>query len=194
MLVDCNSLRLHLYKSLPALTNLYRTASGTMVRSICKPKETTVMKRFSVWKNVLAIVVAMAALTHHAHAQKHNGWRHHAALGCNQSGLQLTSAQKAQVKSIWVSEKPAVGKLMSEFARENRDMQSLAAQVNPDPKRLQSIADQQGSTFSELLMEKEKLMMQFETQVLKPHQRAKVQAFENCLDGRIDGFAQDLSQ
>jgi Spy/CpxP family protein refolding chaperone len=115
-------------------------------------------------------------------------------MGCSERGLNLTKTQRAQVKSIWHSEKTTVAKLVADFARENQEMQSLGAQEHADPGRLQSAADQQGATFSELLMEKEKLMMQFETQVLKPDQRAKVEAFESCLGSRIDEFAQYLTQ
>lgn len=152
------------------------------------------MKRSFIWTSAFLIIFGLVATVVRAQAEGHNGRGRHAALGCNQSGLGLTSAQKAQVSSIWNKEKPAVARLVNEFARENREMQSLAAQENVDPKRLQSLADQQGATFSELVMEKEKLMMQFQTQVLKPNQRVKVQSFESCLDSRVDEFAQNVTQ
>lgn len=151
------------------------------------------MNRFSVWAGAVLILVGTLALAARTRAAGRQGWQRHTTLGCIASELNLDNIQQAQMKSIWNSEEPAVAKLVNEFARENREMQALAAQENPDPKRLQSLADHQGATFSELVMEKEKLMMQFEKQVLKPDQRAKVAAFENCLDGRVDEFAQHLS-
>lgn len=151
------------------------------------------MNRFSVWAGAVFTAVGLFAPAVRAQATERKVSQHPTALGCIAGELNLTSEQQAKMKSIWNSEEPAVAKLVNEFARENREMQSLAAQENPDPKRLQSLADLQGATFSELVMEKEKLMMQFQKQVLKPNQRAKVDAFENCLDGRIDDFAQHLS-
>lgn len=152
------------------------------------------MKRSIAWTGALLIVTGLAATVVCAQDQGHHGWGRHAALGCNQGGLGLTSAQKAQINSIWNSEKPTVAKLLADFAGENREMQSVSAEEHPDQSRLQSIADRQGATFSQLLMEKEKLMMQFETQVLQANQRAKVQTFEGCLESRIDQFAQYVSQ
>lgn len=152
------------------------------------------MKRSSVWAGGLLIVIGLVAIAVRAQDSGHNSWGPHAALGCTEHELGLSTEQRARVNAIWAAEKPTVARLMTEFARENRELQSLTAQENPDPKRLQSIADLQGATFSELVMEKEKLMMQFKSQVLKPKQRAKVEAFGACLTGRIDEFAQYVAR
>lgn len=152
------------------------------------------MRGSSLWTGAMLIAISMIATAVRAQEPGNNGWRSHAALGCAEVGLDLSSAQKTQVDSIWNKEKPTVARLMAEFARENKELQALESQENPDLKRLQSIADLQGATFSDLVMEKEKLLMQFETQVLKPKQRAKVEAFGSCLTGRIDQFAQYVGQ
>lgn len=152
------------------------------------------MKASLLWTGALLIAINLFATAVRAQEPGRNSLRSHAALGCAEVGLDLSSAQKTQVDSIWNTEKPTVAKLVSEFARENRELQALESQENPDLKRLQSIADLQGATFSALVMEKEKLLMQFETQVLKPKQRAKVEAFGSCLTGRIDQFAQYVGQ
>ena len=152
------------------------------------------MKHSLVWAGAFLIAIGLIAISVRADAPWRGGWRRHAAMGCLGGGLNLNSAQKAQIKSIWNTEKPTVAKLVAEFARENKEIESVTSQDHPDPDKIQSIADRQGKTVSELLLEKEKLKMQIESQVLTPDQRAKADRFEKHVDDRIAAIAHLLSQ
>lgn len=151
------------------------------------------MKHPLTWMGILLIAVGVGAIAVRADAPWRSRWHDRRALGCLAAELGLTSAQKTQIGSIWKAEKPTVANLVAEFARENKEMQSLTAQGHPDPAKLQSVADLQGATLAALLVEKEKLKLQIENNVLTPDQRAKAEAFEKHMDEHIDRLADRLS-
>jgi hypothetical protein len=194
MVVDGSHCRSHLYKSLPAFTNLYRSAAGSMVESFWKQKDSRAIKHPLVWAGAFLITIGIIAISVRADAPWSRGWRRNPAMGCIAGRLNLTCAQKAQIQSIWNMEKPTAAKLVADSALENKEIESVTSQGHPDPDKIQAMADHQGKILSELLLEKEILKMQIESRVLTADQLAKADHFEKHVDDRIDAIAHRLSQ
>ena len=58
--------------------------------------------------------------------------------------LNLSNAQKQQIRSMWQAERPAVSGLIQEFAAESKEMDQATANGNLDESKVQEIAARQG--------------------------------------------------
>lgn len=120
----------------------------------------------------------------------HAFWFHHGPMGYVAHELDLSDAQKSQIKTIWQGERPEVAELMHEFASEQKEMDALTLQGNaPDESRVQDIAARQGATLAKLLAEKEELTGKIYSQVLNPAQRTKADELREHLSSRLDHIA-----
>jgi Spy/CpxP family protein refolding chaperone len=71
--------------------------------------------------------------------------------------LKLSDAQRTQIRTLWQMERPTVSAHIHELLTENRKMNAIAVQANPDPGKVQEIADREATTIAALLVEKEQL-------------------------------------
>lgn len=186
-----------LYKTLPGLTNLYRTLCALVLKSSCST-EGVVMKRIMIWSGVALLLVATGIFVVRAHGAGRQGfgragWRHHGPLGYVAYELNLSDAQKSQIKSLWEAERPTVASLVQELASEGKEMVSVTAQGNFDDGKVEAIAARQGATIAKLLVEKERLKSKVYTTVLNPEQRTKADELQKKWHSRLDHVAARVS-
>lgn len=146
------------------------------------------MKQRLVWLGAVLLIVGLGVVFARAyspmgHRWYRGGFRHIAR------ELNLSGAQRSQIKSIWEAEKPTVAALASEFAGEDKEMASVTAQGSFDEGKVQAIADRQGTTLAKFLVEKEKMKSKIYATVLTPEQRAKADKLQEQWHSRLDGLA-----
>jgi Spy/CpxP family protein refolding chaperone len=188
--------RSSLYKTLPRLTNLYRTPRSAMLKSRCSTEE-VVMKRFIIWSSAALLLVAISIIVVRADGSRRHGWRdrgwsHRGPLGYVAHELNLSDEQKSQIKSMWQAERPTVASLVQELVSEGKEMDSATAQGNLDDSKVQTIAARQGATIAKLLVEKERLKSKIYTSILTPEQRTKADELQKRWHSRLDRVAARL--
>lgn len=155
------------------------------------------MKRTTIWITVTVVLVLTAFIIVRANAC---GWRGWCSSGWHRPGpgrylaheLKLSDDQRAQIRNLWQTERPTISTEVHELLAENREMNALAGQDNPDQAKAQEIAARQATTIAALLLEKEKLQSKIYGTVLNPDQRAKFSELEDKLDRRLDHAADHL--
>ena len=108
--------------------------------------------------------------------------------------LNLTDAQKTQIKDIWNAERPRITPLLHELVTGCDQMWSANANGDFDETRTRAIADQQATTVSQLLVERERLISTIYNDVLTPDQRVKADQLRARLHGHIEQFLDHLDQ
>lgn len=130
---------------------------------------------------ILSIVlVAMGAMFIFAQtAEKPEGKREFGKKGHKRGGhakmfrgLDLTDEQKAQVKQIRQTSKETVKPIREQMKANRQKLAELSASGNFDSAQVQTIAAQQGSLTSQMIVEKERIKSQI-FQILTPEQKAK---------------------
>jgi Spy/CpxP family protein refolding chaperone len=152
------------------------------------------MKRSVIWSSVVLLLVAIGVIVARAngsgrHGWGGGGWSHHGPLGYVAHELNLSDAQKSQIKSMWEAERPTVASLVQELASEGKEMDSVTAQGSLDESKVQAIAASQGATIAKLLVEKERLKSKVYTTVLNPEQRTKADELQKRWHSRLDHVA-----
>jgi Spy/CpxP family protein refolding chaperone len=152
------------------------------------------MKRFMIWSGVALLLVAIGIIVARADGSKRyewggRGWGHHGPLGYVAHELNLSDAQKSQIKSMWDAERPTVASLVQELASEGKEMDSVTAQGSLDDTKVQAIAARQGETIAKLLVEKERMKSKIYTSVLNPEQRTKADELQKRWHSRLDHVA-----
>jgi Spy/CpxP family protein refolding chaperone len=164
-----------------------------MLKSRCGTEE-VVMKRIMIWSSVALLLVATGIIVARADGSGRRGWgrwsgRHHGPLGYIARELNLSNAQKSQIKSMWRAERPTVASLVRELASEGKEMVSVTAQGSFDDGKVEAIAARQGATIAKLLVEKERLKSKIYTTVLNPEQRTKADELQKKWHSRLDHVA-----
>ncbi len=153
------------------------------------------MKRFIIWSTVALLLVAIGIIVARAdgsgrHGWGGRGWSHHGPLlGYVAHELNLSDAQKSQIKSMWEAERPTVASLVQELVSEGKEMDSVTAQGSLDESKVQTIAARQGETIAKLLVEKERLKSKIYATVLNPEQRTKADQLQKRWHSRLDHVA-----
>ena len=156
------------------------------------------MKRIMTWSGVALLLVAIGIFVARANGAGRQGWggwgwSHHGPLGYVAYELNLSDAQKSQIKSLWEAERPTVASLVQELASEGKEMVSVTAQGNFDDGKVEAIAARQGATIAKLLVEKERLKSKVYTTVLNPEQRTKADELQKKWHSRLDHVAARVS-
>jgi Spy/CpxP family protein refolding chaperone len=107
--------------------------------------------------------------------------------------LDLTDAQRAQVKTMFHSEWPTVEPLLRQLAAEQNQMFAATLEGTFDEVKIKAIADQQSQAVAQLLVEKERFISQVYNDVLNPDQRIKADAMRREWEQRIHRRLQDRS-
>jgi Spy/CpxP family protein refolding chaperone len=129
----------------------------------------------------------------------HHGMGFHHARGFDRGlamlawKLDLTDAQRAQVKTMFNSEWPTVQPLLEQLATEQNQMFAATSKGTFDEANVKAIADQQSQAISQLLVEKERLISQVYNNVLNPEQRTKADAMRQEWEQRINQRLQEHS-
>ena len=106
--------------------------------------------------------------------------------------LQLNDAQRAQIKTMWQTERPAVASLVKELADEGHEMDAATSKGSLDEAKVQSIAGRQGETVAKLLVEKEHLRAKIYSEVLNEEQRDRADELLKTLHERLDRLASQI--
>jgi Spy/CpxP family protein refolding chaperone len=91
--------------------------------------------------------------------------------------LDLTDAQRAQMKDIMTKEKPTIQPLMKQLAESHKQLRQLESAGAFDEAKVRAIATQQAQTMTELTVQKARIKSEM-MQVLTPDQKDKMAKFE----------------
>lgn len=152
------------------------------------------MKRMSMWAIAGVVLVVMTLVFARADALGRRGWRGH---GWHHRGpasylsheLKLSDAQREKIQTLWQTERPAIAARIQEFLAENKEMNAVSAEENPDMGKVQAIANREGATIAALLVEKEQLQSKIYRTVLNPEQRVKADELQKKWESRLDHAA-----
>jgi Spy/CpxP family protein refolding chaperone len=155
------------------------------------------VKRMIVLSCVVVLLVAAGVVVARANVRGWNGcfhhrWGHWGPAEYLAHQLNLSHAQKQQIRSMWQAERPAVFGLIHEFAAESREMDQVTRNGNLDSDKVQEIATRQGVTLSKLLVEKEHFKAKIYTSVLTPEQRIKADKLESRWYERLDQIGKGM--
>src|SRR5947199_8050775 len=124
-----------------------------------------------------AVAVAQTAMEmHHPHNEGAGFGFEGRALALMTEHLQLTDAQRAQVKQVFVAQKPAVLPLMQQIAANRQQLDSLAQAGNFDEEKVRALAAQQGQLTTELEVAKTRAISEI-FNILTPEQKTKAVEF-----------------
>ncbi len=100
--------------------------------------------------------------------------------------LDLTAAQRDQVKSMIKADWPGVQPLLQQLGAEQKQMLAATQSGSFDESKVNAIANQQSQTIGQLIVAKERFLAQVYGSVLTPEQRTKADAMRQKLSQRID--------
>ena len=148
---------------------------------------------------MLALIVGGVALLSYAQesatSTTQKTWHgRHGRMAYMARELNLTDAQKAQIKQIFQANKASGLPLMQQMAANKKAMLEATANGNYDQAKIQQIANQQAQLMSQLIVQKQAIRHQIYTQVLTPDQRTKAEELRANQISRIDSRMQKLSQ
>jgi periplasmic protein CpxP/Spy len=138
--------------------------------------------RFRILSAVLAVTL-MAAVGFSQTVVKTAGPGHRGGgfggpmMGLYADYLDLTDAQRAQMKDIMTKEKPTIKPLMKQLAQSHQQLRQLESTGTFDEAKVRAIATQQAQTMTELTVQKARIKSEM-MQVLTPDQKDKMAKFE----------------
>lgn len=152
------------------------------------------MKRITIWAAVAVVLILMAVVLLRAEVRGRHGWCGHAwhhpgPVSYLAHELKLSDAQRAQIRTLWQAERPILSAHIHAFLAENKEMNAIAVQANPDQRKVQEIADREATTIATLLVEKVRLQSTIYSTVLNSEQRAKADELEKKWESRLDRVA-----
>jgi len=108
--------------------------------------------------------------------------------------LNLTDAQKAQIKDILQANKQAGLPLLQQMATNKKAMLEATANGSYDQAKIQALATQRAQIESQLIVQKQAIRHQIYTQVLTSEQQAKAEQLRAQKISRIESRLQKWSQ
>ena len=153
------------------------------------------MKRYMIWSSVAVLLLVIAGIgVVRADGPGRHGWGggrwgQHGPLRFIAHELNLSDAQSAQIKSMWLAERTTVAPLVQELASENKEMDSATAQGNLDEGKVQAITARQGATIAKLLVEKEQFKSKVYSTVLNSEQHTKADELQKRWHSRLEHLA-----
>jgi Spy/CpxP family protein refolding chaperone len=138
-----------------------------------------------VRQRILAVVFGvglMASLAFGQSAVRPAGFGHHGGgfggmLGMMGDYLDLTDAQRTQMKAILAKDKPAIRPLMQQLAQGRQQMHQLESASTFDETKVRTLATQQSQTMTDLMVQRARINSEL-MQVLTADQKTKLAAFE----------------
>ncbi len=159
------------------------------------------MKR-KYWSFAIALLaIALSGATALSFAQQSNengkaGWsgHRHGHMGYLARELNLTDAQKAQVKTMFEAQRATTRPLMQQMAQNRLAMLNATAAGAFDQAKVQALANQQAQIMAQLAVQKASLRSQIYNQVLTADQKAKADQLQQNRIARINERMQKWSQ
>ena len=154
----------------------------------------------SVAVALLALVMCGAATLSYAQESNQNqgatawGGHRHGHMGYLAKQLNLTDAQKAQIKTMIQAQRATLRPLMQQMAQNRLAMLNATASGAFDQAKVQAIATQQAQIMAQLAVQKASLHSQIYNQVLTAEQKAKADQLRQNQITRISEHLQKLSQ
>ena len=149
---------------------------------------------------LLAIVLCGTAILTYAQQNNESGnasaWsgHRHGRMERIARELNLTDAQKAQIKTIMQAQRATDRPLMQQMAQNRLAMLNLTANGAFDQAKVQALANQQALITAQLAVQKASLRSQIYNQVLTADQKAKADQLQQKRIARINEHLQKWSQ
>jgi len=150
---------------------------------------------------LLALVLCGTAMLGYAQQSDENGgasaWsghRHGGHMGYMAKELNLTDAQKQQIKTMMQAQRTTMRPLMQQMAQNRLAMLNATASGAYDQAKVQAIAAQQAQIMSQLAVQKASLHSQIYHSVLTADQKAKADQMRQSQITRINQRLQKFSQ
>jgi Spy/CpxP family protein refolding chaperone len=153
------------------------------------------MKRFLYFSGAVLLIIAGAIGIARAEFGPGRRWGWHGGrfpAAYIAYELDLTQAQRTQIKSIWAAERPTVTPLLRQLLKECGEMSAADTNGSFDEAKARAIADKQTVTVSQLLVERQRLISKIYNGVLTPEQRVKADHLRERMHGRIEGVLDRL--
>jgi len=122
------------------------------------------------------------------------GHRHGGHMGYMAKALNLTDAQKQQIKSIWQANRASSGPLMQQMAQNRLAMLTATSGGTFDQAKVTALANQQAQLTAQMTVQRESIQHQIYTQVLTPEQRTAADQLRQKQIDRINERLQKWSQ
>lgn len=141
------------------------------------------MKRFKFLTAILAVTLCAATAFSQSPAAFGSGMGHgHGGFGARMLGfnadyLDLTDAQRAQMKDILSKEKPTMLPLVQQLAQAHQQMSQFEQAGSFDEAKVRALAAQQSQTMTELMVQKTRVKSELMA-VLTPEQKDKMAKLE----------------
>ena len=155
------------------------------------------MKKLMAVVSVMVLLVCGTAMI--ANAQGPVGGPHMAWGGHGPGGgmmlreLDLTDAQKAQVKEIMKANHASMKAIMTQMAQNRLAMLNATANGAYDAVKIQALANQQAQLQAAMIVNREAVQHQIYTQVLSSTQQAKAEQFRAEEVSRINQHLQKIA-
>jgi protein CpxP len=148
---------------------------------------------------LLAIMLcgtAMLSFAQQADDSAAAGWNghRHGHMGYLAKELNLTDAQKAQIKTIMQSQRTTLRPLMLQMAQNREAMITATAGGAFDQAKVQSLANQQSQLMAQMIVQKASLHSQIYNTVLTADQKTKADQLRQAQLTRIQNHVQKLSE
>ncbi|HWC15887.1 MAG TPA: Spy/CpxP family protein refolding chaperone, partial [Terriglobales bacterium] len=149
------------------------------------------MNRFLYFTGAVLLIAAVgSAIARTEFGTNQHGWGWHggpagfpAAYIAHE--LNLSDAQKTQIKALWAAERPTVAPLLRQVLDGCNEMASANANGAFEETKTRAIADKQATTVSQLLVERQRLISKIYSDVLTPEQRLKADQLRERMHGRV---------
>ena len=119
-----------------------------------------------------AVIISYAQDTDNTAKPMWSGHRHGGHMAYMAKALNLTDAQKEQVKSIMQANRASTRPLMQQLAQNRIAMLTATSNGAFDQAKVTAIANQQAQLMAQMMVQKQSIQHQIYTQVLTPEQRA----------------------
>src|SRR5271157_5699780 len=141
-----------------------------------------------------AVMISYAQQTDNSARPVWSGHRHGDHMGYMFKALNLTDAQKEQVKSIMQANRTTNRPLMQQMAQNRLAMLTATSGGAFDQAKVTALANQQSQLMAQMTVQKESTQHQIYTQVLTPEQRATADQMRQKQITRIYEHLQRMSQ
>jgi protein CpxP len=134
-----------------------------------------------------ALAVSQTVMRAHYHGHGMYGGR---MMGFPARSLNLTDAQRTQMKEVMAKEKPTLSPLFKEMAGAQNQLRQLAMSDNFDEGKARELATQQTQTMTELAVQKARVQSEL-YKLLTPEQKTKLAQIMQAREQRFQQHTQE---
>lgn len=152
--------------------------------------------RYLLWAIGVLLIVAGAILAHSQamyREMRQGGWHGHRGMFMGMGmarNLNLTDAQKTQVKSLREQERPVIQPLLKQLAANHKELLAATANGSFDEAKVRAIASQQAQIMAQLMVGRQQMASKIYNTVLSADQKAKFDQMRETQTSRIDQWIQ----